>query len=175
MPSACRAFPEDWTRAAEEAGLARFRWSLVGNAVSVPVARWIGERLAAPGTHDAARDRDLSDGARWPDAARFDGTRRHGVAIGAHPVAGRHEGLTAFLRHPGKPLSIRATAGFLDRLGTDEAAAAAGFPRLHRRSPRPPDGGGTAGSGVSAMAEASAKPGRPPPPSRRSAHACSRA
>lgn len=122
-----QGFPENWTRAAEAAGLARFRWSLVGNAVSVPVARWIGERLAAPGTHDPARDRDLADGARWPDAARFDGTRRTGVAIGAHPVAGRHDGLTAFLRHPGKPLSLRATSGFLDRLGRTKLRLPQGF------------------------------------------------
>ncbi|NLH82894.1 MAG: DNA cytosine methyltransferase, partial [Phyllobacteriaceae bacterium] len=81
-----QGFPEDWTRAAGEAGLERLRWSLVGNAVSVPVAAWIGERLATPGSFDPARERDLAEGARWPDAARFDGTRRRAVAIGAFPV-----------------------------------------------------------------------------------------
>ena len=122
-----QGFPVDWTRAAEAAGLSRFRWSLVGNAVSVPVARWIGERLARPGHHDPARDRDLADAARWPDAARFDGVRRHGVTIGAHPQAGPAAGLTAFLSRPGMPLSPRATAGFLSRLDRTKLRLPAGF------------------------------------------------
>ena len=111
-----QGFPADWTRPAAEIGLERLRWSLVGNAVSVPVARWVGERLARPGTHDRGRDRDLAEAARWPLAARFDGTRRHGVAVSTHPLRHDRPGLTDFLAHPGKPLSLRATEGFLGRL-----------------------------------------------------------
>lgn len=122
-----QGFPEDWTRAAAEAGLGRFRWSLVGNAVSVPVAAWIGERLARPGTHDGSRDRDLGAEARWPDAARFDGATRKAVSIGAHPVITPRVPLAAFLRHPGKPLSIRATRGFLSRLDRTQLRLPAGF------------------------------------------------
>lgn len=122
-----QGFPEDWTRAAEHDGAARFRWSLVGNAVSVPVAAWIGERLERPGVYDLARDRDLAEAARWPDAARFDGTRRHAVAIGAHPVHVARPPLAAFLRHPGKPLSVRASAGFLSRLERTRLRLPPGF------------------------------------------------
>jgi len=123
-----QGFPEDWTAAAAAAaGLARFRWSLVGNAVSVPVAAWIGERLVRPGAYDAARDHDLGAAARWPDAARFDGTRRHAVAIGAHPVFAARPSLAAFLRHPGKPLSVRASAGFLSRLDRTSLRLPTGF------------------------------------------------
>lgn len=122
-----QGFPEDWTRAAGEAGLERLRWSLVGNAVSVPVAAWIGERLERPGTFDPARDRDLAAGDRWPDAARFDGIRRRAVAIGAFPVHRLREPLATFLRRPGKPLSLRATRGFLARLERTELRLPVGF------------------------------------------------
>ena len=111
-----QGFPADWTRPAADAGLERMRWSLVGNAVSVPVARWIGERLARPGDHDRRRDVDLAEASRWPPAARFDGRRRWAVSISAHPRQEERPALAAFLHHPGKPLSLRATAGFLARL-----------------------------------------------------------
>jgi len=112
-----QGFPEDWTRPAGEIGHDRLRWSLVGNAVSVPVAAWIGERLARPGRHDPSRDRDLAAATRWPPAARFDGRRRAAVTISTHPLRVERSPLDGFLHHPGKPLSLRATAGFLDRLG----------------------------------------------------------
>lgn len=111
-----QGFPADWTRPAEAAGPARLRWSLVGNAVSVPVARWIGGRLAAPGGFDRQRDRDLAETAKWPAAARFDGRRRWAVAISTHPQRLERPPLAEFLLHPGRPLSMRATTGFLGRL-----------------------------------------------------------
>ena len=47
-----------------------FRWKLVGNAVSVPVARWVGERLKTTGEHDPELDSKLrSRRAIWPHAA----------------------------------------------------------------------------------------------------------
>ena len=122
-----QGFPADWTRPATEIGLERLRWSLVGNAVSVPVARWVGERLAHPGVHDPHRDRDLAEAARWPLAARFDGTRRHAVAVSTHPVRHDRPGLADFLAHPGKPLSLRATAGFLGRLRRTQLRLPAGL------------------------------------------------
>lgn len=110
-----QGFSEDWTKAAEEVGRASLRWSLVGNAVSVPVAHWLGTRLAKPGTYDFARDGDLPSNGRWPKAARFDGGRRHAVTINAYPEWRERPALTEFLRYNGKPLSARATRGFLSR------------------------------------------------------------
>jgi len=109
-----QGFPEDWTKAAEGVGRASLRWSLVGNAVSVPVAEWLGSCLATPGEYDVGRDVDLS-ADRWPKAARFDGKRRHAVAINAYPHWKARPPLTEFLRYDGKPLSARATRGFLSR------------------------------------------------------------
>lgn len=122
-----QGFPADWTAAVEAEGMARMRWSLVGNAVSVPIAAWIGERLAEPGRHDRARDRDLAEASAWPSAARFDGVKRHGVAISTHPRAVARPPLDTFLDHPGKPLSARATAGFLSRLEQSRLRIPAGF------------------------------------------------
>jgi DNA (cytosine-5)-methyltransferase 1 len=122
-----QGFPEGWTAAAGEIGLARLRWALVGNAVSVPVAAWIGERLMRPGRHDPARDRPFTAEGRWPAAARFDGRTRHAVEISTHPVVVGRPPLDRFLRHPGKPLSLRATSGFLERLGRTRLRLPAGF------------------------------------------------
>lgn len=108
-----QGFPADWTESATEAGRASLRWSLVGNAVSVPVAAWLGGRLSTPGKHDLERDSGMLE--RWPSAARYDGSTRHRVMIGNHPVERRIGTLRDFLSMPGKPLSARATAGFLTR------------------------------------------------------------
>jgi DNA (cytosine-5)-methyltransferase 1 len=110
-----QGFPENWTRPAEEIGRASPRWSLVGNAVSVPVARWLGVRLAAPKSYAVERDGEIFASGRWPRAARFDGDRRHAVAINAYPVWKKRPALTDFLRYEGKPLSARAARGFLSR------------------------------------------------------------
>ncbi len=110
-----QGFPEGWTEPAETVAKRSWRWSLVGNAVSVPVARWLGERLGAPGSYDVGRDRPLPLVAHWPRAARFDGRFRYAVAIGDHPTFAPRPPLSRFLRHPGEPLSARATAGFLAR------------------------------------------------------------
>lgn len=110
-----QGFPENWTKPAERVGRASLRWSLVGNAVSVPVAKWLGGRLSKPSSYDVGRDRDLPINGRWPKAARFDGDRRHAVSINAYPQWKPRPTLTKFLRHEGKPLSARATRGFLSR------------------------------------------------------------
>lgn len=110
-----QGFPAGWTAAAAEVGRASSRWSLVGNAVTTPVAAWLGERLARPGTYDGGRDLPFNGLGRWPRAARFDGTARIAVEIGAFPVWEARPPLSEFLKYQGKPLSIRATQGFLDR------------------------------------------------------------
>lgn len=110
-----QGFPEDWTKPAEEVGRGSMRWSLVGNAVTVPVAAWLGDRLADQRTYRGESDRLFLPGGRWPAAARHDGERRSTVDIGKFPVWAERPALTDFLAHPGRPLSERATAGFLLR------------------------------------------------------------
>ncbi len=110
-----QGFPVDWTAPATRTGRASLRWSLIGNAVTVPVAKWLGTRLADPGNYDPERDLDLTAMQRWPTAARFDGSTRRGVHINAYPDWAAREPLADFLRFAGKPLSSRATRGFLSR------------------------------------------------------------
>ncbi|EJW12319.1 DNA-cytosine methyltransferase [Rhodovulum sp. PH10] len=123
-----QGFAAGWTEPATRAGRASLRWSLVGNAVTRPVAAWIGTRLAAPGRYDLARDGAvLEAGTRWPRAARFDGFARRAVAISAFPVWLSRPSLHAFLSHPGVPLSERATAGFLSRIERSRLRFVPGF------------------------------------------------
>ena len=110
-----QGFPEDWTVAAEEVAKPSVRWSLVGNAVSVPVAEWLGARLQAPGDYDKDRDRQLPRSKGWPRAARYDGQARYAVEITDYPIWQTRAPLTEFLEFSGKPLSARATRGFLSR------------------------------------------------------------
>lgn len=119
-----QGFPSDWTVSAPE----RFRWSLVGNAVSVPVAVWLGKRLKKPGIYSTDRDRAWPTKQRsFPRAARYDGTARYGVEISDFPVFKRRQPLHEFLRHPGTLLSVRATSGFLSRAEASSLRFAPGF------------------------------------------------
>lgn len=128
-----QGFPEDWTAPAELTHRPSLRWSLVGNAVTVPVAAWLGARLLEPGLYDHARDGDAPSDGRWPRAARFDGRRRHAVSINAYPHWKDRPALTEFLRHAGKPLSARATRGFLSRTERASLRFADGFQDRLRR------------------------------------------
>jgi DNA (cytosine-5)-methyltransferase 1 len=110
-----QGFPEDWTSPAEQVVRRSLRWSLVGNAVTVPVAAWLGRRLSQPGFYFGELDTAWPTKTAWPRAARYDGERRVAVNIGMHPVWEKRLPLHRFLRYEGAPLSARAAAGFLSR------------------------------------------------------------
>ncbi len=119
-----QGFAEDWTAVAPD----RLRWALVGNAVTVPVAAWLGQRLIEPGFYFG--DLDLpweSKPGSFPKAARFDGEKRYVVNIGMFPVWQKRQPLHKFLRHEGMPLSSRATLGFLKRTQTAALRFVPGF------------------------------------------------
>ncbi|MEO7151693.1 MAG: DNA cytosine methyltransferase [Burkholderiaceae bacterium] len=113
---ALQGFEPDWTAPAEAVTRKADRWSLVGSAVSVPVAEWLGSRLARPGHYEHSRDGDFPT-TRAPRAARFDGKRRFAVDIGCDPLGIRPPPLVDFLTDfaDQKPLSLKATLGFLSR------------------------------------------------------------
>ena len=110
-----QGFPADWTLPANSVGRRSQRWALVGNAVTVPVAEWLGRRLVDLGEYDAGRDGPLPPEGRWPGAARWDGRNRHSVRIDAFPTWTERPPLHTFLQFAGRPLSARATEGFLKR------------------------------------------------------------
>lgn len=111
-----QGFDADWTKPAESVERATARWSLIGSAVSVPVARWIGERLNKPGCFDSRRSTDFPLRGKLPRAAYGRASKeRFGVHITTDPIGLRANHLAQFLEWPRKPLSARATSGFYDR------------------------------------------------------------
>lgn len=122
-----QGFPADWTATATTVARPSSRWSLVGNAVTTPVAAWLGRRLAEPGDYELERDRPFAEGGRWPRAARYDGVQRIAVEIGSFPAWVERPAMVDFLRHPGKPLSYRATSGFLSRTQRSSLRFVEGF------------------------------------------------
>ena len=111
-----QGFSVDWTEPALEGkGVRRgHRWKLVGNAVSVPVAAWIGGRLAAP-THTRVPGTALPRGVSWPRAAWGFAGEVFAADVSRWPVARRQKSLREFLTFPRIPLSHRAATGFLRR------------------------------------------------------------
>jgi DNA (cytosine-5)-methyltransferase 1 len=110
-----QGFPTDWTKPAEAVTRKGQRWKLVGNAVSVPVAEWIGRRLREPGKVLDFDTAVLKPHTPWPMAAWNVGQGRVRVTASEWPVRRKQQSLSTFLRYPTAPLSAKATAGFLSR------------------------------------------------------------
>jgi DNA (cytosine-5)-methyltransferase 1 len=89
------------------------RWNLIGNAVCVPMTRWIGSRLMNPGSVAGLEHRALGD-SKWPRAAWGESGGRWEARVSLCPRRPRYN-LDKFLNYPLKPLSRRATSGFMGR------------------------------------------------------------
>ncbi len=146
-----QGFDGGWTLPAQSVAKPGARWGLVGSAVSVPVARWVGERLLRPGTCDSRRDCAFPDSGKVPRAARFDGRSRRAVDISMDPVGTVPPPLMSVLAdiEGQQLLSAKATLGFLNRTRRAKLRFAPGFidaVERHLRSmggqvpPRPYDG-----------------------------------
>jgi DNA (cytosine-5)-methyltransferase 1 len=109
-----QGFPRNWTKAAEKVARAGARWKLVGNAVSVPAAEWIGKRMAKPGRVLDFEVTNLRD-THWPAAAWNVGEGRMAVQSTEFPIRRKAKPLEEFLISTPKPLSVKATRGFLER------------------------------------------------------------
>lgn len=110
-----QGFPPGWTSGCSEKAMRR-RWRLLGNAVSVPVAAWIGRRLLAQKPYNACGDSPLAHGSRWPPAGWcVDGVRMAATTVSEYPVRARRGRLSAFATQHWPDLSTRALAGFVRR------------------------------------------------------------
>lgn len=112
-----QGFDADWTLPSVRVTRSGHRWKLVGNAVTVDVAAWIGRRLLEPAHYDASEDEPLSRTVRnaWPRAAWGSGGERWASFVSAWPEQNNAIGLGAFLQYPTRALSERAAAGFYSR------------------------------------------------------------
>jgi len=109
-----QGFAAGWTSPAGSAARQTHRWKLVGNAVSVPVAEWLGKKLSSPQQYSAVGDKALIEGSRWPNAAWNVGGGRFTSRASTAPVCLPQPSLDSFIQGP-RNLSARATAGFLSR------------------------------------------------------------
>jgi len=113
---ALQGFARGWTSAADLRGRNGPRWKLVGNAVTVGVAEWLGHRLANPGPYNDSDALRLKDGQRWPTAAWGSSDGRWSSQVSMWPELHPYVHLRELLRGDQlKPLSYRAAAGFLER------------------------------------------------------------
>lgn len=131
-----QGFPRGWTEAAAavDPRRGRVRWQLVGNAVSVPVAKWLGERLKSSHQELERDDPVLTRGEKWPTAAwRMNPTgATHAAQLGAWPTQMKRTSLLSILSEENveRPvLSYKAAAGFLRRF---EASNLLGRHEAHR-------------------------------------------
>jgi DNA (cytosine-5)-methyltransferase 1 len=117
---ALQGFDRGWTVAAESVAKRGYRWGLIGSAVSVPAAAWVGRRLENPGNYDSsASEFNLPFPAtgKCPRAARFDGSQRFAVSISTDPLGIAPRPLIEFLHLQDAPelLSLKAVSGFYSR------------------------------------------------------------
>lgn len=121
-----QGFRAGWTSHVSKEGV---RWKLVGNAVTVPVATWLGTRLVGPGEPISALRRPLAPSGRWPAAAsNVRGTREEWV-VSERPIAVPQR-LTldgVLRRHGASPLSLGATRGFAKRFAASRLRRPPGF------------------------------------------------
>lgn len=123
-----QGFDPDWTAPTTDAPGVRpgHRWKLIGNAVSVRMASWVGNRLDNPIPYDATGETLLEHGQRWPTAAWGSKGNAYRVHCSTWPVNEPYEDLSGFL-DDSRLLSARATAGFLRRTRRSNLRFPAGF------------------------------------------------
>jgi DNA (cytosine-5)-methyltransferase 1 len=129
-----QGFEPDWSLPAAEVARNSHRWKLVGNAVSVPVAEWVGTRLSATTAWKPLLPVPFDRRSSWPRAAFSDDGDVWTVEVSSWPVAKTAKPLQQFLRFPTKPLSQRALEGFLSRLSRGNLKRPAAFDRDLQRA-----------------------------------------
>ena len=127
-----QGFPADWTKPAEQVARPGYRWKLVGNAVTVDVAAWIGDRLSRPGSFEPGLSVPLHRIGKWPDTAWNVGQGRFLSHCSHWPVRSKMRGLAKFLKYPVHPLSSRAVTGFYKRISNSSLRFPPGFKQAVR-------------------------------------------
>lgn len=127
-----QGFTAGWTAAArDEAKGDRGRWRLVGNAVSVPVATWLGRRIAGSDLgvvdyQDRGIETATQHNAAWGGP---DQTSRYIPSAGEGPGDAKRVSVGTFGLRDARALSLRAAEGFLRRYMKSGLTKNQGFAR----------------------------------------------
>jgi len=112
-----QGFKSGWTDVASNNSLKRDpRWRMLGNAVSVPVARWVAEQIKSPGRVLNFEQFPLAESHRWPDAAWNNRSGRVGVVASDKPIIVAQRSISEFRDPTWTRLSDRALNGFITRV-----------------------------------------------------------
>jgi DNA (cytosine-5)-methyltransferase 1 len=140
MPSptaleALQGFPVGWTEPADlvEPGS---RWRLVGNAVSVPVAQWLADRIRKPGVRLQLDKSAVQPGRSWPNAAHGTANGPVALSVSAWPIAREAASIVSLRDQSWTRLSARALDGFYRRAQEGGLRMPEGFLDALRRAPR---------------------------------------
>ncbi|RWH25244.1 MULTISPECIES: DNA cytosine methyltransferase [unclassified Mesorhizobium] len=113
-----QGFAPGWTASAQYVTKGdRLRWRLVGNAVSVPVATWVGKRLATSEGRGLAYQENGTE-THCQHTAAWGGPKqasRYIPSAGQGPRDNQRVSLVSFGLKDAKTLSVRAAQGFLRR------------------------------------------------------------
>ncbi|MFU8875521.1 DNA cytosine methyltransferase [Micromonospora sp. SL4-19] len=124
---ALQGFDRGWTAPADLGRRNGPRWKLVGNAVTVGVAQWAGERILSPG-EIVAPFAEWSGKGAWPLAAWGEGDKVWKVEASEFPQLKPYTHLRELLTiQQAVPLSHRAASGFWRRLQEGNLGRHPGF------------------------------------------------
>ncbi|MGB3910252.1 MAG: DNA mismatch endonuclease Vsr [Pseudolysinimonas sp.] len=106
-----------WTSAADKDETTSARWKLVGNAITVGVAEWIGARLSERAVDGEPVAPSSQRRSTWPDAAFGESGTILPSGASRWPICSAKKDLNDVIDHgAAAPLSYRATLGFLSRI-----------------------------------------------------------
>ena len=116
-----QGFPDGWTTPAYVEGQRDHRWKLLGNAVPVDIATWVGGLLmsSTPLRRDPECERGvaLNKGRGWPAAAWGGNGDAWAAEVSPWPVARPYRHLLDVIEVSAlTPLSYKASAGFMRRV-----------------------------------------------------------
>ena len=103
------------------------RWRMVGNAVSVPAAKWLANRIRNPGRLLPLSVSEMESGSSWPKAAFGGKGKVFAVKASDWPVHDHAPSISELRDTSWKPLSFRALNGFISRAESGSLRFPAGF------------------------------------------------
>lgn len=122
-----QGFERGWTDVPIKALKKGSRWRMVGNAVSVPVAQWVAERIQNPGEVVDFEEISSAHWRRWPDAAWNVEGNRIGVNATDRPLPVPSVSIVDFRDSTWDRLSDRALDGFIGRAAAGGLRMPGGF------------------------------------------------